>query len=223
MSMMLPIARALLRSLGKNEWFITYTGRQVWVLHPKQEDIELRDIGHALGHICRFGGHTRDFYSVAQHSYHVQQIIAQRFSREVVAQIQEAGTKIGPDPFPWRVATKKELRTALMHDSTEAYLGDVIRPLKVCLPIYRYIESIWWDVIRTRWGLCERIPTLIKYADEIAFLTERRDLIHPHHAARPWKEDSHSRVQPDARRIIPLEPKQAESVFMSAASQVGIV
>ena len=49
-------------------WIQTYTGRQFWPLKPKPEDVDIRDIAHALSLICRFTGHTREFYSVAQHS-----------------------------------------------------------------------------------------------------------------------------------------------------------
>ena len=219
---MLPIARRLIRAFGKDEWFITYTGRRVWVLHPIPEDIDLRDIGHALSQLCRFNGHTREFYSVAQHSVRVYHIVERTFGKHVVAQIRSTVPNVGPKPFPWKVATTKEVRTAAMHDSPEAYLGDVIRPLKMFLPIYRFIEDLWWDAIRQRFDLCERIPPMVKYADQVALLTERRDLIHPHPAARPWREDKQSHVQPEAGPIHPLDPKQAEAVFMSTVTMLGL-
>lgn len=49
-------------------WIQTYTGRQVFPFAPRPEDIDIEDIAHALSNQCRFTGHTREFYSVAQHS-----------------------------------------------------------------------------------------------------------------------------------------------------------
>jgi hypothetical protein len=159
---------------------------------------------------------------VAQHSVRVYHIVERTFGQRVVEQIRQGVPNVGPRPFPWKAATAKEVRTAAMHDSPEAYLGDVIRPLKVFLPIYRFIEDIWWDAIRQRFALCKHIPPLVKYADQVALLTERRDLIHPHHAARPWREDKGSYVQPDPSPIHPLDPKQAEAVFMSTVTLLGL-
>lgn len=51
-----------------NNWIQTFTGRQFWPTNPAAEDIAIEDIAHALSNLCRFTGHTRTFYSVAQHS-----------------------------------------------------------------------------------------------------------------------------------------------------------
>jgi hypothetical protein len=61
-----------------------------------------------------------------------------------------------------------------------------------------------------------------KTAYQVALLTERRDLIQPHPAARPWREDKQSHVQPDPPPIHPLDPKQAEAVFMSTVTLLGL-
>lgn len=49
-------------------WIQTYTGKQFWPYEPDPQDVDIIDIVHALGMICRFGGHSSEFYSVAQHS-----------------------------------------------------------------------------------------------------------------------------------------------------------
>ena len=51
-----------------NEYIVTYIGRKVYPLDPDPDTICIEDIAHALSNKCRFGGHTRCFYSVAQHS-----------------------------------------------------------------------------------------------------------------------------------------------------------
>lgn len=52
-------------------WIETYTGRKFYLLHPRPEDVDITDIAHALSNQCRYTGHTRMFYSIAEHSYHV--------------------------------------------------------------------------------------------------------------------------------------------------------
>ncbi|KKN29889.1 hypothetical protein LCGC14_0839670 [marine sediment metagenome] len=51
-----------------SNWIQTFTGRQFWPLNPRAEDVCIEDIAHALSMKCRYTGHTREFYSVAQHS-----------------------------------------------------------------------------------------------------------------------------------------------------------
>lgn len=79
----------------------TYTGRKIDPLNVKAGQLDIRDIAHALSMICRFGGHARQFYSVAEHSIRVSCLVPQEHAL-----------------------------AALLHDAAEAYLGDVPRPLK---------------------------------------------------------------------------------------------
>lgn len=56
-----------------DNWIQTYTGRKFWPLEPRAEDVRVEDIAHALSMICRFGGHCKRFYSVAEHCILVSQ------------------------------------------------------------------------------------------------------------------------------------------------------
>lgn len=56
------------------DWIETFTGKQFHLLNPSPDEICIEDIAHALAHQCRFTGHTRKFYSVAEHSFHVSRI-----------------------------------------------------------------------------------------------------------------------------------------------------
>jgi hypothetical protein len=85
----------------KGDWMQTYTGLQFWPLDPKPEEICIEDIAHALSMMCRYNGHCQRFYSVAEHSVLVSLNVDQRFALH-----------------------------GLLHDASEAYFGDIIRPIK---------------------------------------------------------------------------------------------
>ena len=94
-----------------SEWIITASGKRFYLRRPTPADIDAGDVAHALAHICRFNGHTREFYSVAQHSILVSRLL--------------------PD----------ELKLAgLLHDAAEAYCGDMVKPLKNCLKDFAEYE-----------------------------------------------------------------------------------
>ena len=171
----------------RGDWFCTVSGRRVFVLDPHPEDIFIDDIATALSHTCRFGGQVSEFYSVAQHSVIV--------SRHV----------------PHSIALE-----ALLHDAAEAYLGDVIRPLKRALPDYKTIEAIWEPVIRERFGLSDtpEIRAAVKCADIRALLTERRDVAPKAWMDHAWKEDEQG-YDPFPERIVPQSSKQARFDFRS--------
>jgi 5'-deoxynucleotidase YfbR-like HD superfamily hydrolase len=127
----------------------TVSGRYLDVLDPNPELIELGDIAHALARVCRFGGMTKTVYTVGEHSIHVADQL-------------------------WR--THGDLRLAaagLMHDAAEAYLGDVIAPLKRCLDDYEAIEARWARAIGDRFKLdLDDLDPRIKEADTGAYTWE---------------------------------------------------
>ncbi|WP_207388211.1 hypothetical protein [Lichenihabitans psoromatis] len=127
---------------------LTSTGRYFDFERPDLSDIQTGDIATGLSNICRFGGQTAAFYSVAQHCVLASHIVPPA------------------DAF-----------AALMHDAAEAYLGDVTSPLKRLLPDYRVIESRVEAAIATRFGLTLPWPESVKMADLRLLRTERRDLM----------------------------------------------
>lgn len=137
------------------EWMQTYTGRAFWPLDPRVEDIDPLDIAHALGHLCRYGGHTRRFYSVAEHCVLMSRAVS-------------PGNKLA----------------ALLHDATEAYVGDMIRPLKRQMPQYQDVEDNLWGFIATRFGVDPVIPAEVKEADNRILVNERQALMGP--SPLPW-------------------------------------
>ena len=82
------------------------SGELFWPLQPRENEIEIEDIAHGLSQICRFTGHTRSFYSVAQHSVLVSRLcppaIALHLWRPgtgLITHVSYIGTYDGPRPF----------------------------------------------------------------------------------------------------------------------------
>lgn len=137
-------------SHSMNPTIMTRSGKYFNFLDPDPMSIQITDIAHALSNICRYTGHVSEIYDVAQHSVLVSQTVPQR------------------DGLPFM---------GLMHDATEAYVGDMSRPLKLLLPEYQEIEARVWRAIALKFNLPVELPPEIKYADNVLLFTERRDLM----------------------------------------------
>lgn len=138
------------------------SGRKFWPLDPRPEDVHLDDIVSTLAQMCRWGGSTSRFYSVAQHSTWV--------ARRVV-----------------RTHPHLALQ-ALLHDAAEAYVGDQRRPFKAMLRLrvangfesFEMLERRVHAVILRALGVRPSSSSewqVIAAADEEALATEARDLL----------------------------------------------
>jgi uncharacterized protein len=112
---------------------------------PTLEQINLEDIAHGLSNICRFNGQCKEFYSVAQHSVIVSHLVPKEYAME-----------------------------ALLHDATEAYLGDITTPLKNLLPEYRRLEALHDSCIRQKFKLPNTMSEAVREADYLALGAEKR-------------------------------------------------
>jgi 5'-deoxynucleotidase YfbR-like HD superfamily hydrolase len=140
------------RVLEPGPFIQTLSGRRVNPLDAAPEDIDPADIARALSNLCRFGGHSKAFYSVAQHSVIVCDLLEQRG------------------------ATPDELMAALLHDAAEAYLGDLPHPLKHRSELgaaFRVAEKRLEAVIADRFALPDAAAR-IKPLDKALLATERR-------------------------------------------------
>lgn len=164
----------------------TFSGRAFSPLDPDPSDIDILDIAHALSLNCRFTGHTRFHYSVAQHSVLVASLV------------------------------EDELRlTALLHDASEAYLSDIARPIKqqpAFGDVYKEFEGRLERAIAERFALTYPWPKAVKNADEIALVTEARDLMF---GTAGWKEPLASIEPLQDLTIVQLTPEQAEEEFLT--------
>lgn len=127
-------------------WMQTFTGKKLFPLNPKPEDIDIRDIAHALSLVGRYGGHAPTFYSVGAHSLLTSHLC------------------------------KSHPLEALLHDAAEAYIGDMVRPLKKFVPQFLLAEQIMEEVIFAKFGLPQHLPPEVKAADNLALMIERREL-----------------------------------------------
>lgn len=135
-------------SRSRADWIQTFTGRQYWPAAPHPDDIDIKDIAHALSHECRYGGHCRKFYSVAEHSYWVSALVP-----------------------------REHAFVALLHDAPEAYIKDIPRPIKRSLPDYRALEDLNWGAIAAKFSLPIELPDCVHHADIAMLLSEQRALM----------------------------------------------
>ena len=139
----------------KGSFMVTKMGIHFYHLDPRPEDICIEDIAHSLANICRFGGHTRRFYSVAQHCVMVSRHV------EIIGGDIEAQM--------W----------GLLHDASEAYVGDMVRPLKDSQPSFKAAEKAIHACVKKAFGIrpLKRAEDIVHKADNIMMITEARDFM----------------------------------------------
>jgi len=185
----------LIRSKGM---MCTASGVSFWPLEPRAKDIKIEDIAHALANLCRFNGHTKEFYSVAQHC-------------SIMARACEA---TGGDP--------ETCFALLMHDAAEAYMGDMIRPLKHLTfgSTFRHYEGELLEVIWGKFGIKLSYDSwIVNYWDEVMLVTEQRDVM-PEEASSDGAWFA-SRM-PLEDTIVPVSPRAAKFMFLNDYNTLSI-
>lgn len=169
-------------------WYQTYTGVKFNPIYCGPEDIRIEDIAHALANYPRFGGHTRYVYSVAQHSCLVH------------------------DKMPRDESLRSRMLRlqALLHDATEAYLGDVVKPLKELLPEYKAMERRLEKMIFYMHKLPDRLEPEVKAADLTALATEKRDLLYN---GPVW--EALAGIEPWPETVVPWQSPVAKEQFLA--------
>jgi 5'-deoxynucleotidase YfbR-like HD superfamily hydrolase len=176
----------------------THMGHMLDISKPEAITFDLEDIAHNLARICRFGGAVDEYYSVASHSVYV--------AREV----ERAN-------HPLHV-----VRGALLHDATEAYLGDMVSGLKRMMPEYRALERRYAQAIEAQYGVAFDGVAAIKDADLRARLSEIRDLF----VERPYPRELLLGGEGDrvafATTVVSAPPDAAEWDFLAMARRLGL-
>lgn len=167
-------------------WTMTQSGRRFTPADPLPDDVDIEDIAHALAHVCRYGGHVRRFYSVAEHSVLVSRAVGARDPALALA--------------------------ALLHDAAEAYLGDVPRPIKTGLDMagWHAAERRLEDAIGVRFGVVLRpMHPLVREIDDRILLDEWAELMPP----TPLDIGA-GQTEPLGVRIHGMPPADARTVFL---------
>lgn len=131
-------------------WIQTYTGKVFDLLNPRPEDICVEDIIHSLSNLCRFTGHSSEFYCVGQHCVIVS-----------------------------RLVSPENALCGLLHDASETYLGDVSGPLKSCLARYRSIEKAVNAALAVKFDIPALLPEEVKEWDMRLLLREAELFLGP--------------------------------------------
>ena len=159
----------------------TYSGVEFWPLDPRPEEILIEDIAHGLARECRYGGHTIRYYSVAEHAVLVSLLVEPAYERQ-----------------------------ALLHDCAEAYVRDLIRPIKYLpeLLAFRKFENVLEAAIFDRFGVVctPESNAAVKKVDDRIVVDEIRNLMR-----RPEME----RAEGFGISITGLEYEAARELFVS--------
>lgn len=175
-------------------WLQTFSGGQFWPLDPRPEHVRLADIAHALSMQCRYLGHTKRFYSVAEHCVLMTRAVLRDTGDEELA------------------------LNALLHDAAEAYLGDVPRPLKrdPAWATYRTIEQGVEAAIAAALGVktLTKAPLVEEYDTRIlrdeAEVLMRVDLV-------PWHLEC---GEPLGVTVTGMAPEYARAVYLNWAEDL---
>lgn len=142
-------------AVRKGSFIETYSGLRMWPLDPRPEEIDIKDIAHALSLLCRFTGHCKFLYTVGQHSLNVYDVLRQMGASPVV-----------------------QLR-GLLHDASEAYISDIAAPTKPHIQGYGDIEHGIEQVIFDKYNInaiSDSDKLLIKRVDWIMVCLEAESL-----------------------------------------------
>lgn len=177
---------------SRGDWMQTFTDRRFYPLDPMPSEVCSEDIAHALSLICRYGGHVTRFYSVAEHCV----LMSHAVSAENAL---------------W----------ALLHDAAEAYIGDMVRPLKRSMHQFQVVESRIFSAIGLVFdlpysdSLVDGMPAEVKEADNRILLDERAALLRP--TAERWGVED---LQPLCVAVHGWSPAEAESAYLARLAEL---
>lgn len=176
-------------------WINTHTGKSFSLQVFQPQRIDVNDIAHALSQICRYTGHTDRFYSVAEHCCRVFDVIKEMPNHSA-----------------------NDLLCALMHDASEAYLGDVSAPLKSLPEMegYRTVEARLEGAIAIRFGLMRvnnRWPSVVEYVDKQMLTVEVEALLANKHPDFDLPKVSDVVREVNARRVFGWSSREAKTEF----------
>ncbi len=169
---------------------VTLDARTIHFPTMTPDEFRIEDVPHCLAMICRYNGFVDRFYSVAQHSVMVCELAEAIHGRSPIS------------------------HCALLHDASEAYLGDVSRPFKACLPDYKRIEAHVQSVIVEAmrlpkdpaiWQEVSRLDVMALHIEANALLFHHYDWIKPPDPLAV--KSAQARMLRTGREMLPAEAK----------------
>jgi len=166
-----------------------HDGQYLDLLNPDPAVISINGIAFALSQLCRYGGHCRVFYSVAEHSVHCCNLVEPEYKKQ-----------------------------ALLHDAAEAFVGDIVWPVKRLVPAFQDIEHRILKVILSKYKMDSPIWPVVKQADREMLAAERLELLEE--TKLPWPVIEG--IEPAKVEFRFYDPIDAWLAFLDKAEEVGL-
>lgn len=191
----------MMRAAGEDrvgDWMETWQGVRFYPLDPRPGEVLLADVAHHLARINRYNGACElEHYSVAEHSVLMAEWLLDEYEDPLLAY------------------------QGLLHDAPEAYIGDMVRPLKRNMPDFVAAEEpVWRAVVDAHPWLCAKALTQrgdlyglddrVKAADNRILVDERAQAMR--RSGNPWGIDH---LRPLGVRIEGWAPATAEHFFLA--------
>jgi hypothetical protein len=173
-----------------NQGIELLNGQMFDFFNPSATDVSIDELAHVLSNVCRFAGHVRYFYSVAQHLLNTSLIV---------------------DP--------PHEKAALLHDTSEAFTNDIVTPLKAVVPTFKEIETTIESDMAGRFGFQFPLAPEVKLAD-LQMLAIEKHILKPfpsHWAILDGIEYEHLL---DRVRMLPMTPDEARMAFLQRWEEV---
>jgi hypothetical protein len=173
-----------------NEGIELLNGKMFDFMNPDPHAMSIEEFAHVAGNICRFAGHVRYFYSLAQHLLNTSLIVDQRFRK-----------------------------AALLHDKSEGYTNDIVTPLKIQVPLFKDIETAIEAGESAVYGIPYPFPPEVKLAD-LQMLAIEKSILKPsasHWAILDGIEWEHL---VDHCVMAPMTPEMAKAAFLQRWEEV---
>lgn len=157
---------------------------------PDPTVLDMEELAHVLSNICRFSGHVRHFYSVAQHAVNASRIVAPEFAK-----------------------------AALLHDTAEAFTNDIVTPLKHIVPLFRDLERVIESRMADHWGFQYPLPEEVKWAD-LAMLKIEKEVLKPSATDWSVLEGIEIDHIRELVMVGPMSPWEARAAFLQRWEEV---
>lgn len=172
----------------------TFSGVDFWFLDPTEDMVKIEDIAHSLSMQCRYNGHIKHFYSVAEHCVNCSLLVDPEFALQ-----------------------------ALLHDASEAYLSDLPSPVKLNLPEYYKLESVVTAAIARKFGLPpeKEWSKQVKEADKRMLIAEALKLM-PNPGEWVTHDEFKSIYDDIQIPVFGLMPHEAEQFYLTRFNQLTV-